>query len=175
VGRQNQQVSDRLEDYLEAILALEKANKVARVKDIAEKIGVLRGSVTGALKNLAEKGLIHYEPYSFITLTPEGKKIAAEVRRRHEVLRDFLQNVLLMEAGQAEENACRMEHAVDRNVIDRLVMFLDYIHQCPRTGKDWVNLFVNYHADCRPDLQTCLSCVRSCLDRAEARMARQKN
>ncbi len=170
MSRQNQQVSDSLEDYLETILTLERANKVARVKDIAEKLGVLRGSVTGALKNLAEKGLIHYEPYSFITLTPKGKKIAAEVHRRHEVLRDFLENVLLMEAGQAEENACRMEHAVDRAVIDRLVMFLDYIHQCPRTGRDWIDLFVNYYTKSKPDSQTCLSCVRSCLERAETRL-----
>jgi DtxR family Mn-dependent transcriptional regulator len=167
MSRQNQQVSDSLEDYLETILALEEANKVARVKDIAEKLGVLRGSVTGALKVLAEKGLINYEPYSFITLTPEGKRIGQEVQRRHGVLRDFLENVLLMEAEQAEENACRMEHAVDRAVIDRLVTFLDYIHQCPRTGKDWIDLFVNYYTKSKPDGQTCLSCVRACLDRAE--------
>ena len=56
-------LSESLEDYLEIILALEKVNKVARVKDIAEKMGVLRGSVTGALKNLAEKGLINYAAF----------------------------------------------------------------------------------------------------------------
>jgi Mn-dependent DtxR family transcriptional regulator len=54
-------LSESLEDYLETILDLEKTNKVARVKDIAEKMGVLRGSVTGALKNLAEKKLINYK------------------------------------------------------------------------------------------------------------------
>ena len=167
MNRQNQQVSDSLEDYLETIRALERANKVARVKDIAEKLGVLRGSVTGALKNLAQKGLVHYEPYSFITLTPEGKKIADEVHRRHEVLRDFLQNVLLMEPVQAEENACRMEHAVDRNVIDRLVKFVDYIHQCPRAGRDWIDRFVDYHSTSMPNGKTCHACVRSCLERAK--------
>jgi DtxR family Mn-dependent transcriptional regulator len=65
-------LSENLEDYLETILELEKTQKVARVKDIAEMRGVLRGSVTGALKSLAEKGLINYEPYSFITLTRKG-------------------------------------------------------------------------------------------------------
>ena len=52
-------LSDSLEDYLEAILELERTNKVARVKDIAEKMGVLKGSVTVALKNLAEKGYVN--------------------------------------------------------------------------------------------------------------------
>jgi DtxR family Mn-dependent transcriptional regulator len=167
VNRLNQQVSDSLEDYLETILGLERTHKVARVKDIADNLGVLRGSVTGALKTLAEKGLVNYEPYSFITLTPKGKKIAVEVYRRHEVLRDFLENVLMMEADQAEENACRMEHAVDRDVIDRLVTFLDYIHRCPRTGKDWIDLFVNYYRTSMPDNTTCMSCVRTCLERAQ--------
>ncbi len=63
-----------LSKSLEVILDLEKIQKVARAKDIAEKMGVQRGSVTSALKNLEEKNLINYEPYSFITLTPEGKK-----------------------------------------------------------------------------------------------------
>jgi DtxR family Mn-dependent transcriptional regulator len=49
-------LSDSLEDYLEIILALEKSNKVARVKDIAGEMGVLRGSVSSALKKLGEKG-----------------------------------------------------------------------------------------------------------------------
>jgi DtxR family Mn-dependent transcriptional regulator len=168
VNRRNQQVSDSLEDYLETIRALERANKVARVKDIADKLGVLRGSVTGALKNLAQKGLVHYEPYSFITLTPEGKKIADEVHRRHEVLRNFLQNVLLMEPVQAEENACRMEHAVDRDVIDRLMKFVDYIHHCPRAGRDWIDRFVDCQSTAMPNGKTCPTCVRSCLERAKS-------
>ena len=75
-------LSESLEDYLEAILFLENSNKVARVKDIAEKMGVLRGSVTGALKSLSKKGLINYEPYSYITLTKKGTTLARQVTRR---------------------------------------------------------------------------------------------
>ncbi len=92
--KENIGLSESLEDYLEVILKLEQAQKVARAKDIAEKMNVQRGSVTGALKNLKEKKLINYEPYSFITLTPKGKKLAREITRRHAVLKDFLFNVL---------------------------------------------------------------------------------
>ena len=130
-------LSESLEDYLEIILALEKTNKVARVKDIAEKMGVLRASVTGALKNLAEKGLINYKPYSFITLTRKGATIAKDITRRHSVIKDFLQNVLLLDTESAEKNACRMEHAMDKVAVDRLIKFLEYIHDCPKTGDDW--------------------------------------
>ena len=76
----NNKLSESLEDYLEVILDLESERKVARAKDIAEKMKVQRGSVTSALKKLEEKGLINYEPYSFITLTEKGKTIADEIK-----------------------------------------------------------------------------------------------
>ncbi|MCK5194636.1 MAG: metal-dependent transcriptional regulator [Desulfobulbaceae bacterium] len=158
-------LSESLEDYLEIILALEGANKVARVKDIAEKMGVLRGSVTGALKNLAEKGLINYEPYSFITLTRKGTTIAREITRRHLVIKNFLHNVLLLNDEKAEKNACRMEHAMDKTAIDRLVKFIEYIHNCPRTGDDWIKAFVNYYSKDEHDLDKCNECLEKCVTR----------
>ena len=52
-------LSESLEDYLEIILQLENSHKVARQKDIAETLGVQRGSVTGALKALTERELVN--------------------------------------------------------------------------------------------------------------------
>ncbi len=160
-------LSESQEDYLEAILALEKENKVARVKDIAERLGVLRGSVSGALKGLGEKGLIHYEPYSFITLTPQGKKMADEITRRHSVIRDFLEGVLLLSPERAESNACRMEHAVDKAVVDRMVKFIEYIHECPRTGPDWIEAFINFYSKQKPELAQCRACAERCMARLQ--------
>lgn len=158
------QLSESLEDYLETILALENSNKVARVKDIAEAIGVLQGSVTSALKTLSSKSLINYEPYSFITLTPKGKKLALEVTRRHAVIKDFLVKVLQLETENAEANACRIEHAIDRVAIDRLVQFIDYLSNCPRTGPDWIASFTNYCNDEAMDLEKCKICLKQCKD-----------
>ena len=160
-----QALSESMEDYLETILDLEKINKVARVKDIADKLGVLRGSVTGALKTLAEKDLINYEPYSYITLTRKGMAIAKEVNRRHTVIQTFLEDVLLLEPDRAEANACRMEHAMDKAAIDRLVQFIDYIHECPRAGDDWIQGFVNYYTRNKLDQTQCKTCVDQCAER----------
>lgn len=165
MAEKKRMLSDSLEDYLETILALETTNKVARVKDIAEKMGVLRGSVTGALKNLGEKGLINYKPYSFITLTPKGKSIAREITRRHGVIKNFLQNVLQIDEESADANACRMEHSMDKIAIDRLVKFIEYIHHCPRTGKDWIDAFVNYYSNNKHDKEKCSKCLKECYDR----------
>jgi len=165
MGAKETALTESQEDYLETILALEKENKVARVKDIAERLGVLRGSVSGALKNLGEKGLIHYEPYSFITLTPAGKRLAGEITRRHAVIKDFLEGVLLLSPEKAETNACRMEHAMDKAVVDRLVQFIEYIHDCPRTGPDWIEAFVNYYSKEKPEPEQCRECLAECVAR----------
>ena len=141
-----EKLSERLEDYLETIMELEKTNKVARSKDIAEKMGVLRGTVTGALKTLADKQLINYDPYSYITLTPKGATIAEEINRRHMAIRAFLKDVLLLDPKTAEENACRMEHAMDKDAIARLVQFFDFLHQCPRTGDEWIRNFITFYS-----------------------------
>lgn len=153
--KENIGLSESLEDYLEVILKLEQAQKVARAKDIAEKMNVQRGSVTGALKNLKEKKLINYEPYSFITLTPKGKKLAREITRRHAVLKDFLFNVLQIDTETAEATACRMEHAIDKKTLERLVCFIDYVHKFPKAGEDWIKSFIKYCKSVEQDLGKC--------------------
>ena len=158
-------LSENLENYLESILELQRDNTVARVKDIASKLGVLSGTVTSALRNLSEKELINYKPYSFITLTPKGKKIAKEISRRHSIIRDFLQCVLLMDENKAEENACRMEHAMDKIAINRLVQFIEYIYQCPRTGEDWIGNFNTFFTKNKIAEASCAECLDKCLER----------
>lgn len=154
------ELTESMENYLETILALEETHKVARAKEIAERLEIKRGSVTGGLKTLAEKGLINYEPYSYITLTPQGKRIAREVARRHAVLRDFLLNVLRVDPQAADENACRMEHAIDNTVMERLVCFIEYIHTCPRAGDQWLDAFVEFCASNSPSEHKCQTCIK---------------
>lgn len=161
--KKNTKLSESLEDYLEVILELEQTNKVARVKDIADKLNVQRGSVTGILKSLKEKELIDYEPYSFITLSTKGTKIAREITRRHNVLKDFLLNVLQIDEAKAEATACRMEHTIDKSTIDRLVCFIDYIHNCPRTGEEWIKLFIDYCKSGELDQEKCDKCIDTCI------------
>jgi len=74
-------LSASLEDYLEAILQVERVSRVARVSEIADQLGVSRPSVTGALKGLGARGLVSHAPYGHVTLTAEGKEIAVEVEK----------------------------------------------------------------------------------------------
>ncbi|RLB57852.1 MAG: metal-dependent transcriptional regulator [Deltaproteobacteria bacterium] len=121
-------LTSNMEDYLEAILTLQEEQKVARVRDIARQLKVKMPSVTGAVRNLAEKGLVNYERYSFVTLTEKGRKIAEEITSRHQILYDFLTRVLLVDMEIAELDACRIEHAVSPPTMTKLKIFLaDYV------------------------------------------------
>ena len=152
-------LSASLEDYLEAIHHLQKRNRVARAKDIADSLKVTRGTVTGSLKALAAKGLIEYEPYSFITLTQKGAALAREVIHRHQTLEAFFSKVLQLDRKRADAIACQVEHEVDAETIDRLVAFLGFLEECPRVRGSWLERFMNY---CRHgiDPQACPECVR---------------
>ncbi|MDY6822816.1 MAG: metal-dependent transcriptional regulator [Thermodesulfobacteriota bacterium] len=159
----NPPLSESLEDYLETILRLETANKVARQKDIAESLDVQRGSVTGALKALAEKGLVNYEPYSYITLTKKGKKIAREIDRRHTVIKDFLSRVLRIDHEKADTTACHMEHIMDTETVDSLVKFIEFVDNCPRAGADWIDAYVEYCSAGNVDRNICKDCLDNCV------------
>jgi len=124
-------LSENIEDYLETILKLQIRNTVARSKDIASKLNIKRGSVTGMLKKLAAQNLINYEPYGYVTLTPEGEKIARKIEYRHSVLKDFLFRILEVDEERADETACRMEHAMDSQSFRKFVEFIATLDACP--------------------------------------------
>ncbi len=116
-----------LEDYLEAILILERMNKVARVKEIAASLKVQMPSVTGALKNLKKKGLVSYEKNSYITLTGKGRIIALSVENRHLALACFLKKILLVPVEEAQTMACKIEHSITPDIALRFHNCTKYI------------------------------------------------
>ena len=71
-----EKLSFSLEDYIEEIYNQVLRNGQAKVTAIADALNVKKASVTGALNTLAEKKLVNYAPYSPVTLTNEGEKIA---------------------------------------------------------------------------------------------------
>lgn len=125
------------EDYLEAIHQIVVEKGEARVKEIAEEVGVKAPSVTGALRNLAEKSLVNYTPYGAVTLTPAGAEIAREIARRHRTIRLFLEDVLCVSTDEAKSTACRMEHVVSREVMQRLVEYLEFTNHCASERPRW--------------------------------------
>lgn len=116
-----------MEDYLEAVSFCADENGMARVSDIRDKLGVKTPSVTGAMKALAEEGYVLRAPYSGITLTPKGRRAAEDVKKRHLIFKRFLECVLGVNPKTAEEDACKMEHTVSKETLNKLHAYLHKI------------------------------------------------
>lgn len=140
-------LSSTLEDYLEAIFRLENEKRAARVRDISNYLGVAKSTVNAALKSLSAKGLIAYEPYQLIILTEKGKEQASEIVLYHEVMRHFLSDILAINRERAERVACEMEHAVDRDVIERFACFLAFMENSDGEKESWIHTFRNIVTD----------------------------
>lgn len=129
-------LSESLEDYLEAIYNEVKIKGEAKVTDISNILNVKKASVTGALISLKNKKLINYEPYSSITLTKLGEKLAAEIIERHIVMCEFLENILNLSKEEAVENSCKMEHIMSEKMFERMTKFSVFIQNlCAKEPK----------------------------------------
>ena len=133
-----------MEDYLEAIFNLGKEKRIVRVKDIAKRLGVKMPTVTSMLKTLSNRKLIDYEKYEYLELTKKGFEVGKEIHRRHHILRTFLTDILNVDFEKADEEACKMEHAVSTSTLDRFIEFMEFIQFCPRVGLEWLKYFDEY-------------------------------
>ena len=135
-----------MEDYLEAIFDLDQKKKVVRVKDIAQEMDVKMPTVSSMLKTLSEKGLVNYAKYEYIELTEDGVRVGRAMRRRHEALQAFLTEILKVEPRNANEEACKMEHALSSETLNRLIDFLAFVRTSPKAGKRWLRYFQEFRS-----------------------------
>jgi len=136
---ENPPVNARTEDYLEAILRLAHgvAGEGVRSSLIASALGLHRSTISAALKSLKAQGLVHFEPYGAVSLTPEGLKVAARVAGAHVTLRRFFGETLGIDPVQADEAACGVEHLVSAALLERIGALGDFIRSDAATGKKW--------------------------------------
>ena len=113
------------EDYLEAVYQLGGAVKAIRSVDLACKLDVSKASVNKAINNLKSAGLVDQPHYGDISLTEKGLSYARNIQNRHEILSQFLTEVLGVEPERAQEEACSMEHAISDETLDRWTGFME--------------------------------------------------
>ncbi|HUW99379.1 MAG: metal-dependent transcriptional regulator [Phycisphaerae bacterium] len=134
-------LSDSLQDYLEAVYLVAQRHGVARMKEIASLVGVGKSSVTGAVQSLAERGLVNYDPYQYVTLTEKGEAAGRDLARRHRILKEFLMKVLTVPEAEAERVACKMEHAIKGEVFGRFLRFLEFMEGEAGPVGSWAESF----------------------------------
>jgi Mn-dependent DtxR family transcriptional regulator len=107
------------EDYLKAILEL-SGDEGTRSVDIANALGVTKASVSIMMKTLRNEGYIAKKKYGEIKLTEKGREIAVDIKRKYELLNNFLHDVLGVEAATAADDACRIEHLISPETVEQI-------------------------------------------------------
>ena len=122
---ENYVMTSSLEDYLEAVFVLSNQKGNVRLTDIAEHLGVSKPSVNRAVNTLTQNGFLEHVTYGDIIITPAGESYAANVLRRHKLIKQFLISELGVDEKIAERDACQMEHVMSPVTIDKLYEYLE--------------------------------------------------
>ncbi len=126
-----EEISSRVEEYLEAIHRLEEKKGVAKTSELAETLNVTFGTVTNTVENLEKQGLIVHVPYKGIKLTNKGRKIALSIIRKHRLSERLLTDILGMNWSKVHDAACRLEHSLTDDVLKHLERILGHPSTCP--------------------------------------------
>lgn len=109
-----------VEDYLKSVFHLTSQGGFATTSGIAEMLEVAPPSVSGMMKRLSETGLIEHVPYRGVQLTPQGRRAALQMIRRHRILESYLTSKLGFDWGDVHVEAERLEHAASEKLIERM-------------------------------------------------------
>ena len=107
------------EDYLEAILVLQKKMGMVRSVDVARHLDVSKPSVCHAVATLREGGFLTMDEDNFLHLTDAGCEVAEQIYEKH---RFFTQRLIAagVDPKTAEADACRIEHVISEESFQRL-------------------------------------------------------
>ena len=132
-----------VEDYLEEIKRLEEDGERITATIIARTLGVSLPSASEMLKRLAAEGYLTREKGGAILLTPDGRRLAHTILRRHRLIECMLVDKLGMGWFEVHGEAHKIEHALSARVEEAMAKALDYPDYCPHG-----------HPICAVDLRT---------------------
>jgi DtxR family transcriptional regulator, Mn-dependent transcriptional regulator len=146
-------LSSHMEDYLETIYVLDQKNEAVRVRDISALMDVKKSSVNNAVGVLSRKGLVKHEKYGYVALTCEGRRVSTIIKKRHDLLVRFLEEILGIDRSTAIEDACRIEHVISPVTNERLRKFIEFVDTCPTGEKpEWLEtLYYYFEKGTRPE------------------------
>ena len=150
-------LTPNMEMYLKTIYEIDDRGDAARVKGIADRLGVTMPSVSGAVESLQRRGLVKHNPYGAVSLTRKGNRVAREVKGRNDLLYRFLLDVLKLPETIASRDACVLEHVVSPRTLERLSLFLEFTDVCKRGASEVIDHFSDW-LECREQDGECVGC-----------------
>lgn len=122
---------ENTEMYLKTLVELAAEKEIVPVTDLAERLGISTVSASEKVHRLQDQGFVEHLPYKGVLLTDTGRRRANTVLRRHRLWERFLVDHLEVDWQDAHEAACRLEHATNEEICERLASFLEQPTTCP--------------------------------------------
>ena len=119
----DEHAQETAQDYVELIAELITGAGEARAIDLARRLGVTHVTVGRTIQRLQREGFVTAQPYRSIFLTPAGRRLAQESRRRHEIVVAFLRSLGIPETT-AQSDAEGIEHHVSKETLKAFVKHL---------------------------------------------------
>ncbi len=129
-------LSESLQDYIEAIYKVLLEKPVCRITDIKDILNVTKASIVHAVSILKEKELINKERYGYITLTEKGNRIAKKYYKKYLIIKEFLMEFLNVNEEEANTIACGIEHHVNQSHIKKLENMINNAKKNPELLKN---------------------------------------
>lgn len=143
------QITKSQEEYIKTIYILQNMNNVVRVTDIANKLSVSKPSVSRSIKTLNELELVDFKTYGNVKLTDEGNKIAKDIIKRQDTLKNFLYEILDVDSELSEKEAAAMKHYLSDSTIKKIE---EHVNKILDLGHEECN--------CDGNLEKCKKCIK---------------
>ena len=107
------------EDYLEAVLVIQKKKGMVRSVDVSRHMEVSKPSVCHAVATLRDGGFLMMDEDHFLHLTDVGREVAERIYERH---RFFTEQLIAagVDPKTAEADACRIEHTISQDSFEKI-------------------------------------------------------
>lgn len=114
------------ENYIKSIYHLQEHQDLVTTNALAAELNTRPASVTDMIRKLKQKKLLHYEKYQGFRLSPEGKKVALGIIRRHRLWEYFLSVKLQFSWDEVHEVAEELEHVRSSKLVEKLDEYLGF-------------------------------------------------
>ena len=122
---------DTTEMYLRTIYELEEEGVVPLRARIAERLGQSGPTVSQTVARMERDGLLQVADDRHLELSPEGRRHATSVMRKHRLAERLLDDVIGLDWDQLHIEACRWEHVMSDEVERRILAMLKPPMTCP--------------------------------------------
>jgi DtxR family Mn-dependent transcriptional regulator len=98
------------ENYLKALFNLANSQGEITLSELASRLQVSLPTANSMVKSLQKSMWVNYEKYKPLTLSPEGRLLAASIIRKHRLTEMFLVDIMKFGWEEVHEVAEQIEH-----------------------------------------------------------------